>query len=177
VYTWRAIVFTLLLVGCANAPEEKLRPGLNYCSPREEVLQELRDLGYPAGSFCAATSSIEADPFIKDKDFYMDEQRWLNSDPIAVELAHAYCAREAGGYFPNDEQALAMCEFFAIENYRRLNRALMEQVDSTCATLADHYCIGVPVNTGAVTRACIERNEPVRLKALMYNQLTMPHIQ
>lgn len=176
---WRVLVFTLLLVGCAGEPERKLSPGLNYCAPREEVLQELRDLGYPAGSFCAATSSIESDPFISDKDLYMDEQRLLNSDSIAVELAQQHCAKEVPKYFPdgNRKRTTAICEFFQIDNYRRLNKALMEQVDVTCAALSEHYCLGIPVNQDAVARACTERNEPARLKALMHNDIAVQSIQ
>lgn len=176
---WKVLVFTLLIVGCAGEPERTLQSVLNSCASREKVLQDLRELGYPAGSFCAATSTVENDPFTIDKDAYLDEQRWLNSDSVAVELAQAHCAKEVPSYFPdgNRKRTLAMCEFFNIESYRRLNRALMEQVDVACEALADHYCTGIPVDTRAVTRACIERNEPARLKALMHNELTIPSIQ
>lgn len=109
----------------------------------------------------------------------MDEQRWRNSDSIAVGLAQQHCAEGVPKFFPDGDRkrTLALCEFFQIDNYRRLNKALMEQVGVTCTALAEHYCLGVPVDQRAVARACIERNEPARLKALMHNDIVMHSIQ
>lgn len=132
--------------------------------------------------FCYREAQVETEAFAPDKDLRLRELHIEHGEKILVAAAKKSCQQDVDSYFPtpdSDEKKRleAACEFFRIEDYRKLNQALVAQIEIACDTRTEDLCHGLPLDSRKAKRACIERNEPRRIEALALGQSSVGGIE